>query len=180
MSRTPSLATVAVFHGDGNITQYHPGSDGVTVDAASAGARFGPVDISIEFQSFGTSHLRHTVPLRNTLEVLGLPDPYSLASLEVAWENAEQADKCHEGDVLITRLLVEAGGFKIAPARSRGRLNSGVTRILSRAPQREPWADLADVLRTDNGELIGEHRTITEVAKALHDRGVRVVGGDES
>src|SRR5690606_15899420 len=179
MSRTPTLATVPVFHGDGDITLYHPGSDGVTVDESKVVMNSGPVDLSLEFQSFRITHLRHTLPLRNTLEYLGLPDPHTPDALKAAWENAEQSDKCHAGDVLITRLLNEAGGFKIAPARSSGRLNSGVTRILSRSP-REPWQDLADILSTDNGEIIGEHRTIAEVAKALHERGVRVVGGDES
>ena len=170
--RPSPCPTVAVFHGDGNITQYHPGSDGVTVDESST-MRNGPVDISLEFQSFGTSHLRHTVPLRNVLEVLGLPDPYSLDALEAAWENAEQADKCLEGDVLISSLPLDGGGgFKISPSRSRGLLNAAVTRILSRSP-REPWSDLADIL-ADMG-----HLSPTAHAKALHARGVRVTGGDE-
>ena len=173
MSRTPTLATVAVFHGDGSITQYHPGSDGVTVDESSM-AYNGPVDISLEFQSFGISHLRHTVPLRNTLEVLGLPDPYTLDALEVAWENAERADKCHEGDVLITRQPLD-GGFKITPAKSSGRLNSEVTRTLSRSP-REPWADLADDLV---GGMVLSDVAAVAVAQALHEQGWRKVG-DES
>ena len=130
-------------------------------------------DVHLEFQSFGTSHLRHTVPLRNVLEVLGLPDPYSLASLEVAWENAEQSGICDAGDVLITRLLNEAGGFKIAPARSRGRIYSEVTRILSRAPQREPWQDLADDLRAHTGEPDPD-----ETARMLHEQGWRKGGGE--
>ena len=172
MSRTPSLATVAVFHGDGNITQYRPGSDGVTV---RAGVVYnGPVDISLEFQSSGTSYLRHTEPLRNTLEVLGLPDPYSLDALEVAWENAERADKCHGGDVLITRQPLD-GGFKITPAKSSGRLNSEVTRILSRSP-REPWADLADDLV---GGMVLSDVAAEAVAQALHEQGWRKAG-DES
>ena len=171
MSRTP-LTTVAVIHGDGSITQYRPGSDGVTVDVSVTGYNV-PVDISLEFQSFGTSYLRHTVPLRDTLECLGLPDPYSLDALEVAWENAEKADKCHEGDVLITRQPLD-GGFKITPAKSSGRLNSEVTRILSRAPQREPWQDLADDLRAHTGEPDPD-----ETARMLHEQGWRK-GGDES
>ena len=171
MSRTP-LTTVAVIHGDGSITQYRPGSDGVTVDVSVTGYNV-PVDISLEFQSFGTSYLRHTVPLRDTLECLGLPDPYSLDALEVAWENAEQSGICDAGDVLITRLLNEAGGFKIAPARSRGRIYSEVTRILSRAPQREPWQDLADDLRAHTGEPDPD-----ETARMLHEQGWRKGGGE--
>lgn len=172
MSRTP-LTTVAVFHGDGNLTLYRPGSDGVTVDESVVGLYNGWVDVSLEFQSFGTSHLRHTVPLRDTLEVLGLPDPYTPAALEVAWENAEQSGICDAGDVLITRLLNEAGGFKIAPARSRGRIYSEVTRILSRAPQREPWQDLADDLRAHTGEPDPD-----ETARMLHEQGWRKGGGE--
>ena len=176
MSRTPTLATVAVFHGDGNITQYHPGSDGVTVDESSTMYN-GPVDISLEFQSFGTSYLRHTVPLRNVLEVLGLPDPYTPAALEVAWENAEQADKCRKGDVLIMRPFPDEVGFKISSARSRGRLNSGVSRILSRAPQREPWQDLADSLEAEVQWI--DRFNAVDAAQALHAAGWRK-GGDES
>lgn len=163
--------TVAVIHGDGSITQYRPGSDGVTVHVSST-MRNGPVDISLEFQSHGTSYLRHTVPLRNVLEVLGLPDPYTLDALEVAWENAEKADKCHEGDVLITRQPLD-GGFKITPAKSSGRLNPEVTRILAPSP-REPWADLADVIREQS-----YHPEPNSLAQALHAAGVRVTGGDE-
>lgn len=106
-----------------------------------------------------------------------LQAPLSLkAHLETAWEAAEQADECRKGDVLIVRH--RRGEYTILEAE--GVLQLATTaRVLSRAPQREPWQDLADVLSTDNGELIGEHRTITEVAKALHERGVRVVGGDD-
>ena len=175
MSRTP-LTAVAVFHGDGNITLYRPGSDGVTVDESRM-MNNGPVDISLEFQSFGASHLRHTVPLRNTLEVLGLPDPYSLDALEVAWENAEQADKCDEGDVLISRPFLDEGGFTIITAKSSGRINAVVTRILTRSP-REPWADLADLLRArlDDGVVRVE---VDWAARELHAAGVRVTGGDD-
>ena len=175
MSRTP-LTTVAVIHGDGSITQYRPGSDGVTVDVSVTGYNV-PVDISLEFQSFGTSYLRHTVPLRDTLECLGLPDPYTPAALEVAWENAEKADKCHEGDVLITRQPLD-GGFKITPAKSSGRLNPEVTRILAPSPC-EPWADLADVLTLAEGDIGGLNVDAHKVAAFLHERGVRVAGDDD-
>lgn len=104
-----------------------------------------------------------------------LQDPLLLKGLEAAWGSAEQATECRKGDVLI--VPGSWGGYTIWEAARNSQLRAA--RILSRAPKREPWEDLADVLSTDNGELIGEHRTITEVAKALHERGVRVVGGDE-
>ena len=97
----------------------------------------------------------------------------TLDALEVAWEAAEQAEECRKGDVLITRYAPE-DGFKIGPAKSRGCVNSGVTRILSRAPKREPWADLADVLRAHTGEPDPD-----ETARLLHERGVRVAGGEQ-
>lgn len=174
MPLTPApIPTVAVIHGDGNITQYHPDADGVTVHESAMRYDSG-ADVRLEFRSIGTSHLRHTLPLRDTLTFLGLPDPYTPDALEAAWENAEQADKCHAGDVLIMRPFLDAGGYKIIPAESSGRINSGVTRILSRAPQREPWADLADDLRAHTGEPDPD-----ETARMLHEHGWRK-GGDES
>ena len=172
MPLTPA-PTVAVIHGDGNITQYHPDADGVTVHESAMRYDSG-ADVHLEFRSIGTAHLRHTLPLRDTLTFLGLPDPYTPDALEVAWENAEKADKCRKGDVLIMRPFPDEVGFKLSSARSRGRLNSGVTRILSRAPQREPWADLADDLRAHTGEPDPD-----ETARMLHEQGWRK-GGDES
>ena len=165
--------TVAVIHGDGNITLYHPDADGVTVHESAMQYDSG-ADVHLEFRSVGTSHLRHTVPLRNTLECLGLPDPYTPAALEAAWENAEQADKCRKGDVLIMRPFLDEGGFKIITAESRGCINAGATRILSRAPEPEPWADLADLLRAHTGEPDPD-----ETARLLHERGVRAVTSRE-
>ena len=178
MPLTPApIPTVAVFHGDGNITQYHPDADGVTVHESAMRYDSG-ADVRLEFRSIGTSHLRHTLPLRDTLTFLGLPDPYTPAALEAAWENAEQADKCLEGDVLITHQPLEGGGgFKIAPARSRGRLNAAVTRILSRAP-REPWQDLADALRGTVWERLSGD--VDGLAAAVHAAGWRKTGGEEA
>lgn len=166
--------TVAVIHGDGSITQYRPGSDGVTVHASST-MRNGPVDISLEFQSHETSYLRHTVPLRNVLEVLGLPDPYTLDALEVAWGNAEKADKCHAGDVLIVR--DSRGEYTIWEAGRGSQLQAA--RVLSRAP-RAPWAYLGDKLAVEMPGVEDEPR-IEALAKALYcEHGVRVTGGEES
>ena len=105
--------------------------------------------------------------------------PITLDALRDAWGTAEVADECNEGDILI-RLHPEIPTALVQVWRSEMTVPMGsLTRILRRAPKREPWQDLADVLGTDNGELIGEHHTITEVAKALHERGVRVTGGGD-
>ena len=105
--------------------------------------------------------------------------PITLDALRDAWGTAEVADECNEGDILI-RLHPEIPTALVQVWRSEMTVPMGsLTRILRRAPKREPWQDLADVLGTDGGELIGEHHTITEVAKALHERGVRVTGGGD-
>ena len=83
------------------------------------------------------------------------------------------------GDILILRSPDSPTALVQVWRSARPGPMSIYTRILHRAPKREPWQDLADVLRADNGELIGEHHTITEVAKALHERGVRVTGGGD-
>ena len=101
----------------------------------------------------------------------------SLDGLRVAWETAEvptEDTPIREGDVVIVR---HGGGFAVEPA---DRILSGQThgreRILSRAPQREPWEALADVLE---GVLDADARCAESIARDLHERGVRVVGGDE-
>src|SRR5690606_19225000 len=94
-----------------------------------------------------------------------LQDPLLLKGLEAARENAEQAPKCRKGDVLI--VPGSWGGYTSWEAKRDCQLRAA--RIRSRAP-REPWQDLADVLGANNGELIGEHHTIAEVVKALHER----------
>ena len=106
-----------------------------------------------------------------------LQSPLSLKDLAVAWDAAEQAEECREGDVLMTRhsddnyeVWVAAGAFDI----------SKKSRILSRAPKREPWADLADVLTLAEGDIGGLNVDAINVAALLHERGVRVVGGEES
>ena len=104
-----------------------------------------------------------------------LQTPLSVKDLEVAWEAAEEADTCNAGDVFITRHAPE-GSFEIGPAKSRGCINPGVTRILSRAP-REPWADLADSLEAEVQWI--DRFNAVDAAKALHLKGWRK-GGDES
>lgn len=100
-----------------------------------------------------------------------LRDPLLMEALEVAWEAAERADECRKGDVLIIR--DDEDNYLVRRMDSQSRL-AGTARILSRAPKREPWADLADVL-ADMG-----HLSPTGHAKALYERGVRVTGGEAS
>ena len=102
--------------------------------------------------------------------------PITLEGLRDAWETAEWAEKCNEGDILIYRDPTDPTECVEIWASEEPEWISANARILRRASEqeREPWQDLADVLGTDGGELIAEHHTITEVAKALHERGVRV------
>ena len=96
----------------------------------------------------------------------------SLARLEAAWEAAEVADECREGDVLIIR--DDEDNYLVRRMDDRSYLDS-TARILSRAPKpREPWQDLADV--------IGEHTYEPDpkwLAQALYQSGVRVTDGGE-
>ena len=94
----------------------------------------------------------------------------SLDALEAAWEAAEQADECREGDVLIIR--DDEDNYLVRRMEDRNRLDS-TARILSRAP-REPWEDLADVLRAHTGEPDPD-----ETARTLYEYGVRMAGGGD-
>ena len=100
--------------------------------------------------------------------------PLSLDALAAAWEAAEQADECREGDVLIIR--DDEDNYLVRRMDDRSRLDS-TARILSRAPKREPWQDLADVLQSESVVFDSEDASIA--ARALHNAGVRVTGGDD-
>ena len=100
-----------------------------------------------------------------------LQDPLLLKGLEAAWEAAEQATECRKGDVLI--VPGSWGGYTIWEAARNSQLR--VARILSRAPKREPWAELAGVLKAHTGEPDPD-----ETARMLYENGVRVTGGEES
>ena len=112
--------------------------------------------------------------------VLVEPRSNILDDLAAAWEAAEvptDDTPIREGDVVIVR---HGGGFTVEPA---DRILSGQThgreRILSRAPKREPWADLGDKLAVEMPGIEDEPR-IEALAKALYcEHGVRVTGGDE-
>ena len=109
------------------------------------------------------------------LELADAQAPLSLDTLAAAWEAAGQADECREGDVLIIR--DDEDNYLVRRMNDRSDLDS-TARILYRAPKREPWADLADVLG-DFAVHDGHGREFPDVlARLLHERGVRVTGGD--
>ena len=96
----------------------------------------------------------------------------TLDGLEAAWGAAEQVTECRKGDVLI--LKDWDGGFQVYAAMVDGGLMG--SRILSRAPKPEPWADLADVLLSESVVFDSEDASIA--ARALHNAGVRVKGDE--
>ena len=98
----------------------------------------------------------------------------TLDALEAAWEAAEVADECREGDVLIIR--DDEDNYLVRRMDDRSDLDS-TARILSRAPG-QPWEDLADALLSESVVFDSEDASIA--ARALHSAGVRVTGGEES
>ena len=102
-----------------------------------------------------------------------LQAPLSLKDLQVAWEAAEQADECREGDVLIIR--DDEDNYLVRRMDDRSDLDS-TARILSRAP-REPWVELAGVLHDEvPGGAVAD---VDHLAERLYSAGVRVTGGGE-
>lgn len=99
--------------------------------------------------------------------------PLSMKDMQVAWDAAEEAEECREGDVLIVRDALDAFTVWAAPGRN---LIDADTRILSRAP-REPWADLADSLEAEVQWI--DRFNAVDAAQALYALGWRK-GGDES
>lgn len=117
------------------------------------------------------------------------PAPLTLGTLREAWENAEvptEANPVREGDEVIRAIDLRArGAFEVSIAESwltgawSGREGSGLrVRILSRAPQPEPWQALADGIEAFGWEIDSDNPKA--LAKYLHSKGVRVTGGDES
>ena len=102
-----------------------------------------------------------------------LQDPLLLKGLEAAWEAAEQAPECRKGDVLI--VPGSWGGYTIWEAARDAPLRAA--RILSRAPKREPWADLADALRGTVWERLSGD--VDGLAAAVHALGWRKGGDDD-
>ena len=98
----------------------------------------------------------------------------SLDGLEAAWESAEQADECREGDVLIIR--DDEDNYLVRRMDDRSDLDS-TARILSRAPGPEPWVELAGVLQDEvPGGAVAD---VDHLAERLYSAGVRVTGGGE-
>lgn len=106
------------------------------------------------------------------LELADAQAPLSLESLAAAYEAAEQADECREGDVLISTSWKGAGDFRVYSARSAKDLPPGL-RILFRAPRREPHENLADAIREVWPSAYDEI-DIGSLAYALHERGVGI------
>ena len=105
------------------------------------------------------------------LELADAQAPLSLDSLAAAWEAAGQADECREGDVLIIR--DDEDNYLVRRMDDRSDLDS-TARILSRAPKREPWQDLADELDDTPSCIANE-----ALAQRLHAQGWRKTGGGE-
>lgn len=99
--------------------------------------------------------------------------PLSLDTLREAWEAAARSTACRAGDVLIIR--GDPDDYHVYVADTETHHLSAKVRILRRAPRREPWVDLADLL-ADESALMDED-AIEKAAKALYNRGVRVTGG---
>ena len=102
-----------------------------------------------------------------------LQDPLLLKGLEAAWEAAEQAPECRKGDVLIEHFGPDAYHVYLAEG-NYSRLPCAI-RILSSAPKREPWQDLADAMPSNWNEEAREY-----AARMLYENGVRMAGGGES
>ena len=102
----------------------------------------------------------------------------SLDRLEAAWETAETIDSTGigEGDLCIERCAERH--FEVFRAEIDAEVDGvsrSTIRILSRAPKpREPWQELADVIREYTYESDPKW-----LAQALYQSGVRVTGGDD-
>lgn len=101
----------------------------------------------------------------------------SLDRLEAAWETAETIDSTgiREGDLCIERCAERH--FEVFRADADVTVWHDTIRILSRAPKREPWQDLADALRGTVWERLSGD--VDGLAAAVHAAGWRK-GGDES
>lgn len=98
--------------------------------------------------------------------------PVTLDDLADAWATAEQANECRDGDILIIR--DDEDNYLVRRMDDHSDLDS-TARILSRAPKREPWAELADVLAEWSRTNKTSQATLEQF---LYERGVRVTGDE--
>ena len=98
----------------------------------------------------------------------------TLDALAAAWEAAEQADECREGDVLIIR--DDEDNYLVRHMDDRSDLDS-TARILSRAPEPEPWVELADSLEAEVQWI--DRFNAVDAAQALHAAGWRKAGDND-
>lgn len=101
----------------------------------------------------------------------------SLDSLATEWEAAEvptDENPIRKGDVAIEKISASAYAVMTPPTICA--LVGRELRVLSRAPKREPWQDLADDL--DREKTLGVELA-EDIAQSLYDRGWRK-GGDKS
>ena len=113
------------------------------------------------------------------LELADAQAPLSLDSLAAAWEAAEvptDGAPIRAGDVVIEKIT--AGAYAVMSPPPTCGLVGREFRVLSRAPKREPHENLADAIREVWPSAYAEI-DIGSLAYALHERGVRVTGGDE-
>lgn len=99
-----------------------------------------------------------------------------LDALQAAWEGAEEGI-VNKGDVIIRRAC-DGEDFAVWVSVCAGNTEEDDDlRILHRAPEREPWQDLADVLRAWDEEPMDAD--LMGRARWMHERGVRVTEGEK-
>ena len=104
--------------------------------------------------------------------------PVTLDALRDAWESAEVADECNEGDVLIHRYSGSSRKVEVWEARRPGVMLAG-TRILHRAPKRPEGAEALSLLIQQAREASEWADDADAWADWLAERGVRVTGGGD-
>lgn len=161
-----------------HMTEYVPCEDGIGIDHDRDTPRTGfssdDHTATISMVNPAITHYTSTAPVgsAHVAHHLGvLPEPMDY--LQYQWDYAEvptEDNPIRKGDTLIRK--DDDASIDVWECQTGYHPAVGDTRVLRRAPRREPWEDLADVL----GDM--GHLSPTGHAKALHDRGVRVVGGD--
>ena len=102
--------------------------------------------------------------------------PITLDALQAAWDGAEEGHAT-KGDVIIRRAL-DGEDFAVWVSVWSGWTEEGV-RILHRAPKREPWQDLADVLAVEMPGVDDAGRLEALAGALYREHGVRVTKGEK-